>query len=330
MRVDRISVADESHVWIAANGHAWRSTDGGSSFEDRTPPALRPATGEDEARLDDVLALSDTHLMLLEGTTEEDAAKTTALFVSNDGAQTFVARKAPRFHGGRGARLQRGLGGSVLIRRSDGNGMNSHADSVVITGDDGITFRDVGTKTGYGEIAFQTPTTWWVMGTCCASSDSLYRSTNAGRSWGVVLAGSSEEESKKPPTAPPDSGIVFLDATRGYFVRQTKDPEVLALAVTKDGGRTFVDAPIPYRAMHVLHASAGACAIDAADAAVVTRDVGKTWSGLPKLPNGVTYTQLEPLGKAGWIALASGPKNQDQLYVTKDGRAWTQSRFPAL
>ena len=210
--------------------------------------------------------------------------------------------------------------------------MNSHMDSVMIGSAQGDGFRVVGDKIGYGEISFQTRTTWWAMGSCCAAPSNLYKSTNAGQSWKVSLLAFDSDGGQTVTTTQPQTEIVFLDATRGYFVRESKpNPESAVLAVTSDGGKTFADVPIPYASAHPLYVGTNGCVMDTEDKTVVTRDLGKTWSELPRPPKGVTYMQIAPFGRTGWIATFSAGNGTygplERVYVTRTGQTWAEPTF---
>jgi photosystem II stability/assembly factor-like uncharacterized protein len=295
MEIGRIIAADATHIWMVYGGRALRSTDGGATFADRTPFAR--ASDRD---VDDILVLSRDHVAVLEAAPSESEVKTMRLFVSRDGGEKFTERSVPRVPYGRDSHLGRGPKDDILVLRSDGGGMNSHADSVLASSDDGATFRTLGTKTGYGAITMQSPTTWWTVGSCCASPSSVYRSTNAGKTWQLVLSGTDEA---RPRTQPPDSDVVFLDANRGWFARRDA-AGFSVLAVTRDGGRTFRDVAPPAQCN-------GAALVDESSAILlgvqdrvpyVTRDLGATWSKLPAVDEAVVG--IAPIGN-DFVAIGS-------------------------
>jgi hypothetical protein len=71
--------------------------------------------------------------------------------------------------------------------------------------------------------------------------------------------------------------------------------------------------------------------MDAETKTIVTRDLGKTWSELPRPPKGATYMQIAPLGRTSWIATFSAGTGMygplERVYVSRDGQTWTEPTF---
>lgn len=311
-RIAELRIIDDARAWILADGRAWETRDGGKALIDRTPFA-RPAAGDTWHELWSLVATSSA-VVLLRG--DEELAPSMSLFASTDGGASFVERAIPRLQGGRGARLQAGpAAGSLLILREDGGGMNSHAQSVLFASDEGARPRALGTTTGYGAITFQTATTWWTVGSCCAEAPSVYRSVDGGRSWARIAAATDDWE--------PLAEMIFIDAARGYRVVRAGESPSSAIERTTDGGRSFTRVEPPVPSSDVLHAGPDACVLLGEQGVpVMTRDLGRTWATLAPLPAGVASPRLERAPHAWWAVTDTGGATSVILVLRDDAPAW--------
>lgn len=314
-RIAEVRVLDDARFWVVADGRAFETRDGGATFVDRTPFAPVP---ESDAQSVWSLLASPSEVFLLRG--DDELARWMTLFVSKDGGAAFTQRRVPRLRGGRDARLERGpTAGSLLVLRSDGGGMNSHATSVLETRDAGVTFRVLGTVTGYGEPTFQTRTSWWSVGTCCASASSIYRSPDAGLTWKLVAEPTDGWE--------PVSAFVFIDGSRGY--RVVRGGEALAIERTTDGGRSTSRATPPSTAAELLGADRDACVVlGEGGEPMVTRDMGASWSSLAPLPEGVFGTTIARTPH-GWLLTADAGGTASALFVLHDGAGSWEELSPS-
>ncbi|MFT3772885.1 MAG: hypothetical protein QM820_46460 [Minicystis sp.] len=319
-RVAEIRVVDDARFWLLADGRAWETRDGGASFVDRTPFA-RARDDEEGWKEAWSLLVSPSQVFILRGDVE--LATWMTLFVSGDGGASFVERRVPRLRDGRRAWLQRGpAAGSILVLRSDGGGMNSHATSLLETRDAGASFRALGTKVGYGAVTFQTPKHWWSAGTCCAGESSVYRSLDAGRSWKLVQEGTSAWE--------PVSDVVFVDASRGYRVVRANDEEALALERTGDGGRSFQRVMPPSVETALLVADRDACVlVDDRSVPAITRDMGATWSSLAPLPKDMSSPRELVRAPHGWFAIVSATDTASAILLLRDGAGTWEELSPS-
>jgi photosystem II stability/assembly factor-like uncharacterized protein len=302
-RIDEVRALSDDHFWLAADGRVFETRDRGATFVDKTP--ARDTTRDTLWSM--FVSASDVYLLR----NEEAEDPSMPLFVSKDGGSSFTERSAPRLFSGRNARLQRGpTPGSLLVLRSDGGGMNSHSTSIVETRDGGATFQTLGTVTGYGAITFQTATTWWTVGTCCASASSVHRSLDAGRTWKVV---------KEPNgTWEPRSDYVFLDASRGYRVVTN------GIERTTDGGKTLSRSPLPEGADTVFVIDESACLLVGASGLKASLDMGLTWTSLPHAPLPTGHREnIIARTPHGWILTTSawdGERHKQGLVFTlRDG-----------
>ena len=288
-----LHVVDDVHLWVVADGRAYETRDGGVSFVDKTPFA-RVAGDEYDAHVVWSVVATASEVFVLRGA--EPSAPWLTLFVSKDGGASFVERRIPQLEGGSGTRLHRGpTVDSLLVLRY---GDRWHGVSVLETRDAGATFRTLGDVEGRdlpdrGAITFQTPTTWWRVGTGVAGREMVFRSTDAGRSWKVFGAASD--------TWQPISDVIFADALHGF--RVVRDSRGVVIERTRDGARSFQRVAPPNAANELVGADREAVVVRTEGGEVLaTRDVGASWITLPPFPD-ATGPDLRLIRRTphGWI-----------------------------
>jgi photosystem II stability/assembly factor-like uncharacterized protein len=319
-RVEDLAVADDARFWIAIGGRALETFDGGETFVDRTPFAPS-AEGEPSWRISSIVAHGAVVALLREP--DEEVVRSMSLFASRDGGGAFVERSVPLLTSSRGATLQRGPAGSLLVRRYDDGGMNSHESSLVETRDDGTTWRELGAVTGYGAVTFQSASRWWSVGTCCASASSIHRSLDGGRTWAAV--------SRDADTREPRSDVVFLgarDALRFVQPTGTGDAADLVLERSRDGARSFARVASPAGASAVLLAEAGALVVERGDGELfASLDLGVSWDRLPPLADdgGAPIVRRAP---HGWVAICRDKGRERALVLSDGAAAWRARTLP--
>ncbi len=275
--------------WALADGRVWQTRDGGATFVDHTPfeTPIVPDQQPSLAVVVDSFLVTPRAVFILRGQSNDEDLRLWSLFVSmNDGAS--FATHALEARASRGARLQQGPGDALILAESDDGGMNSHAELLLESFDGGNTFRKLGTKTGYGRITFQSPTIWWSVGTCCASESSVFRSSDAGRTW-AFSEGDGENGGKLTGISFAESDVMFVDARRGFrFVKNLSN--VTELQQTSDGAQTFAATRLPFEmhdgdVFYVVFADPNACIVQHSASLFMTHDQGNTWTRLPDLPS---------------------------------------------
>lgn len=330
--IDRVELLSTTEWWVRAEGRAWQTRDGGATFLDRTPFKIM-SMAELEASFEgpwtDSLLATSSAVFLLRGDSNDQEVRTWTLFVSTDHGGSFTPHAINR-KPSRGGALQEGPGGALLVRESDANGMNSHAELLLESLDHGTTFRELGSKTGYGAITFQTPTTWWTVGTCCASASGIFRSTDAGRHWTFRGGGGGEDD--PVGFADAESDVVFIDSQRGYRIIEGLSGTI-EFQRTTDGARSFAAAQLPFdpqeAPLYVLEADRNACILQHGVALFSTRHQGDTWARLPDLPGDltlagattsgeevVTWSQEELHTPSRLLRLAKGAKTWEVMTPT--------------
>ncbi|MGH2570726.1 MAG: WD40/YVTN/BNR-like repeat-containing protein, partial [bacterium] len=273
---------------VGAFGASLRSTDGGITWEARTPLS---ASG---IRLDDVLVLSPGVLLA--------AGAAPGLHRSTDGGLTFSPVANP---------------GNVRLR----NLFALDASTLFAVGDAGRVLRSTDGGAGWSLLGSPAAATlvdqWWldaqrayVIGESC-----VRRTTDGGVTWSTI-----PNISEFNVSFPGD--IQFLDAQNGWIFTD------FATYRTTNGGATWAELPLGFPIFPIYQEEAlvlgpqtRLVATEAEGAAILkTTNDGASWTTVFDHPGTRGVTDLERLAGGAIVAVTT---DGDLLRSTDDGATWT-------
>src|SRR5712692_10069758 len=150
--------------------------------------------------------------------------------------------------------------------------------------------------------------------------ETIFRTTNGGKSWVAVASTGSDNTPATFPYAGRKTGLTFVNASTGWATSN-------GLYVTHDGGATWQQQPLPAQACCLLPTffTAHDGILPGGSQLFVTHDGGTTWqstSSLPASSSLVTFIDMQH----GWVAVDNGT----MLYRTSDGGAHWAKITPAI
>ena len=230
-----LDAVDERVAWVGgSDGEVLRTTDGGRTWKDVSPPdaaglLFRDVEARDERRAS-VLAIGEGDASRIYTTT--DGGRRWKLAFVNDDPAAFYDCMDFYDGGRRGLALSDPVGGRFRIAATDDGGRSWH-----VLPDDGMP------DAVPGEFAFAASGTclvtsgrdaWFASG---GGASRVFRSHDGGRTWSVVDA---------PIPAAPAGGVfslAFRNPREGVIVGgdfTAPDNGVDASGLTRDGGRTWI------------------------------------------------------------------------------------------
>lgn len=317
----------ELEGWAMTEAEIARTTDGGLTWYDVTPPGMQE-TGYSV----DTFFLDHEHAWV-QKPDFENFPNGGSLYRSTDGGLTWTEAGAPFSR----ADLNFVDEENGWALADLGVGAGSNAVAIYRTSDGGASWERMYTNDPNQENAGDTlplggiksdlvsldQNNAWVTGVVYAPGEVyLHRTTDGGRSWKPVNL-------PLPPNAAgfelgiDDDQLKFVSATEGFLVlRMSGDSIQTAVYVTRDAGNTWELTPA------VIDGAGASSFLTAREAVLfngdqfhVTRDAAQSWAAVsPDVVFGDTFASMEFVNPmSGWVITMDPATNQRSLYRTQDG-----------
>lgn len=342
------------HGQASAMDHILRTSDGGDTWREVTPPRLlaQPSLVYNVA---EAYFTDNQHAWVIYTTQDPSPLNSqTQVWTTKDGGRSWTSTAALDYANLSTEQLMpASVGysdenhGWVMVHL--GGGMSQDYIAIFTTADGGKSWKRVVdpsinnlgmgcTKTG---VVFTTPDTGWVVGNCGGAFPGVYfySTTDGGQNWETV---------KLPdPTTRPDifktaenicgaESISFSSPQAGRMLVRcslAQENETRAwLYTTRDAGRTWAPygLPTPYGSYDFINGQIGwwlgAASADPNEPAVslfFTRDSGLTWSII--ISPGWTGTVDFADAQNGWVVARAGDRNA-LVFTGNGGKTWQQVR----
>lgn len=363
LKLSSVKMVTEDTGWASGNGSILRTIDGGSRWEDVTPP------GKITDPRDTAWEFLDSNTAWMVTSTKKGLGVT--VFHTNDGGRNWQSAPVP----------VESNGSELIIRSFDfvdsehgwmmlqpEHGMNSSPGQLFSTADSGATWLKIADAYGYenpppgtlpfgGTICFRDSANGWVVGSNASTTPQrLFITQDGGYTW--------KQQSLTLPSGLP-KGKIDVAGPPVFFSSDSKEGAIMAIFIpdsyktveyatvfyiTRDGGLTWqCRNPVDYGDTAVDFVNAdewwywqleprdSRSTTPAKGKFCHTSDGGKTWSEISPdntlkelLQQGQNIMEVDFFdSKTGWMLVASRNASSNTLLKTTDGgSSWTRV-YPA-
>jgi photosystem II stability/assembly factor-like uncharacterized protein len=325
----KLDMLDELNGWGVTETQIARTSDGGVTWHNVTPPDI-----EETGSTVDTFVLDGNHAWVQKPDFDK-YPNSGVLYRTTDGGVTWTNASVPFSRGdikfldaSNGwvlADLGVGAGSNAVAVYQSTNGGNSWEQMYINDPNDANAADSLplgGIKSDLVPLNMKTA---WVTGvTYAPGTVYLYRTDDSGHSWTqvpMILPAGAENFEVDIDT----DQMKFVSASDGYLaLRMAGDSTQTAVYVTQDAGKTWVAPSTPLD-------GAGASVFLSADEAIiyngtqfyVTQDAAHTWVTVsPNIAFADSFADMEFINaKSGWVLTFDSTNDHRSLYRTTDGGA---------